>query len=176
MSSAPEDLPPRELVVDARAAPGDASSGSGTAMAPFVLTVFAAGGLAKLVSPTAGLVGLGVSIVALLLLRRPNQGRFVLRVADDVLEVTRERPTSAPTRIALVDLLSVTLDRQQQAGGRGGATMERVQLSLERRAPEEPIVMPEDRITPLEAQEWQAKVRVFLRKHGWLPADERRES
>lgn len=173
MSATSEDVPPRELIVDARAAPGDASSGSGTTMAPIVLTVFLAGGLAKLVSPTAGLIGLGASIAVILLRRKPSQGRFVLRVAEDFLEVTRERPTSAATRIALADVLNVTLDRQtQQAAGRGGAT-ERVHLALERRAPEEPIVLPEERITPIEAQEWQGKVRVFLRKHGWVPADER---
>jgi hypothetical protein len=26
----------------------------------------------------------------------------------------------------------------------------------------------------MDATEWLGKVRVFLRKHGWLPADERK--
>ena len=174
MSEAIEPPPPRELIVDARPAPGDASTGSGTAMAPFLLPVLVGGLLAKVGSPTAGLVGFVAVVGVLVLLRKPNEGRFVLRVEDGVVEIARERPRSPATRVALADLLDVTLDRQtSQPGGRGGSATERVRLAFERRAPEEPLFVPDDRITPIEAQEWHGKVRVFLRKHGWLPESER---
>jgi hypothetical protein len=168
------DDPPRELVVDAKAAPGDSSDGGGSAMAPFALPVIAGGLLAKYVSPTVGLLGLGAAIVVLIALRKPRQGRFILRIGPAGLEVTRERPTHAapPSPIPLLDLMDVTLERKTHQSGRAAAT-ERMRLALERRAPAEPIYLPDERITPIEAQEWQGKVRVFLRKHGWVPADER---
>jgi len=171
-----QDPPPRELLVDAKPAPGDSSTGSGTAMAPFILPVMAGGLLAKLVSPIAGLAAFAGSIAVLILMRKPSEGRFVLRVDDGIVTVARERPRggSLAPRIALGDVLDVTLDRQTSApGGRGGSATERVRLAFERRAPSEPIFVPEERITPIEAQEWLAKVRVFLRKHGWVPESER---
>jgi hypothetical protein len=162
-----------ELVVDMKGAPGDSSSGSGSSMAPIVVPVFAAGLLAKLVSPKAGLAALGVGLVVAVsrALRTPRQGRFVLGVDSGALTVRRERSPEA-ARIPLVDLLDVTLDRTKPSSGRGGA-VERVRLSLERRAPLDAIHVPEEPTTALEAQEWLAKVRVFLRRHGWVPADER---
>lgn len=164
---------PRELVVDATPAPGDSSDGAGSAMAPFAMTALVAGALAKFVSPSVALAALAGGVAVLFLWRKPREGRFVLRVDDGALEVTRERRRGPAVRVALADLLDVTLERQtHNAGGRGGAT-ERVRLALERRAPETPIFVPEERVTPIEAQEWYGKVRVFLRKNGWVPADER---
>jgi hypothetical protein len=169
MSAVGDDVP-RELVVDAKPAPGDASDGAGGAMAPFALPALAAGLLAKFVSPTAGLVALVASIVFLLIRRKPNEGRFVLRVSDGAVEVTRERARSAPVRIALKDLLDVRPAKEtRQASGR---PIERVRIALDRRSPEVPIFIPEAPLSPLEAQEWHSKVRVFLRKHGWVPEDE----
>jgi hypothetical protein len=164
---------PRELVVDARPAPGDSSSSSGTAMLPFVLPAVVAGLLAKYVSPTMALVGLAASILAVIVLRKPNEGRYVLRVEGNTLEVRRERRADALARFVLEDLTDVTLDRKQQPSGRQGSTAERTRIALERRAPEEPVFVPDERVTPLEAQEWHPKVRVFLRRHGWVPEDER---
>lgn len=174
MSMVGEDAPPRELVVDAKPAPGDSSDGTGTAMAPFAVPVVVAGLLVKYVSPSVGLAGLAVSIAVLVALRKPHEGRYVLRIGADALEVRRERRVDPVARIALADLLDVTLDRQTRgASGRGGSATERVRLAFERRAPEEPLFVPDERITPLEAQEWHSKIRVFLRRHGWVPKDER---
>lgn len=142
-------------------------------MAPFMLTAVAAGLLAKYVSLPVALVPLGLALVVVLVQRRWHEGRFVLRVDDRGLEVTRERLHGAPLRIALADLVDVTLDRETKAGGRGGSATERVRLRLVRRAPEAPIFVPDERLTPIEAQEWYGKVRVFLRKHGWVPEGER---
>lgn len=173
MAAVDEGAPPRELVVSITPAPGDSSDGAGAGMLPFVLTALAAGLLAKYVSPAAALVPLAIAAIIVFVSRKRHEGRFVLRVDDGALEVTRERRSGPAVRIALEDLLDVTLDRKTHAaGGRSGAT-ERVRLALERRAPDDPIFVPDERVTPIEAQEWYGKVRVFLRKHGWLPADER---
>lgn len=168
-----DGAPPRELVVSATPAPGDSSDGAGSAMAPFALSALVAGVLAKFVSPIVALAPLVLAFVVLFVVRKPREGRFVLRVDEGGLEVTRERQRGPSVRIALTDLLDVTLDRQAHHPGRGGSASERVRLAFERRAPEAPIFVPVERLTPIEAQEWYAKVRVFLRKHGWVPADER---
>ena len=76
-----EDAPPRELVIDAKPAPGDSNDGAGTAMAPFAIPVAVGGLLAKFVSPTMGLVGLVGSIAVVIALRKPREGRFVLRLS-----------------------------------------------------------------------------------------------
>jgi hypothetical protein len=162
-----------ELIVDVKGPPGDSGAGGGTSMAPIVVPVFAAGLLAKLVSPTAGLAALGAGVLGAIALavRKPREGRFILRVEGSALVVQRERSRTATT-FPLADLLDVSLDRTKHAAGRGGAA-ERLRLVLERRAPEPPIFVPEDHTTPIEAQEWLANVRVFLRKNGWVPVDER---
>ena len=170
----PDPPPPRELVVDAKPAPGDSGDGGGSAMAPFALSAISAGVLAKLVSPTVALVPLAAALLYVLVGRKAGKGRFVLRAGDDgAIEVRRERSKEPVARIALADLVDVTLDRKMHASGRGGAAAERVRLALERTAPETPIFMPDEHVTPIEAQEWYGKVRVFLRKHGWLPRSER---
>ena len=166
--------PPTELVIDAKPAPGDASDGGSSAMAPIVVPALLAGLTAKYLSPALGLAVLGGGVVLFIARWKPRQGRFVLRVADGTLEVARERDSGPPVKMPLADVLDVTLDREAKAAsGRGAAPTERVQLTLERSPPADPIRFPDERITPLEAQEWQAKVRVFFRKHGWLPNDER---
>jgi hypothetical protein len=164
---------PRELVIDATPAPGDSSDGGGSAMTPFAVTALAAGLLAKFASPTVALVPLGIAVVILLVRKKSGEGRFVLRVDDRGLEVTRERRRGPAVRVALDDLLDVTLDRQTHRSGQAGAATERVRLALERRAPATPIFVPDERVTSIEAQEWYGKVRVFLRKHGWVPESER---
>ena len=166
------DDAPEELVVDAKPAPGDASDGGGTAIGRIAMPIGAAALLAKFVSPYAGLAGLAAVVAVLVLLRKPDEGRTVLRVADGALVVKRERAKQVVAAIPLADVLDVSIDREtQQAGGQ--AAKERVRLVLERPAPADPIYIPESRITPIEAQEWYGKVRSFLRKHDWIPKDER---
>lgn len=166
------DAPPRELLVDAKPAPGDSSDSGGSAMAPVAVPVLAAGMLAKFVSPLAGLAALGVGILVLFSRRKPREGRFVLRVEEQVLVLARERGVLPPQRVLLAELLDVTLDREtRQAAGRGAT--ERMRIAFEQPSPAAPIFVPDARLTPLEAQEWHGKIRVFLRKHGWLPQDER---
>ena len=141
---------------------------------PYVGPAAVGGLLAKYVSPLTGLVGLAVSVLVVVLLRKPREGRFVLRVEGDVLEVRREKRPDPIARVALADIVDVTLDRQaHQGGSRGGAAAERTRIALERRGEEEPVYVPDERVTSIEAQEWHGKIRVFLRKHGWLPEDER---
>ncbi|MBX3230614.1 MAG: hypothetical protein KIT84_00240 [Labilithrix sp.] len=159
------------LVVDARAAPGSPTDSGGTAVAPIALPVLAAGLLAKLVAPAAGLAALGAGAALFVLRWKPNRGRFVLRVTDGVLEVARERGRDAPLRLPIADVLAVVVHRTKTPAAGGPA--ERVQIAFDRAAPAEPIVLPESTLTPLESEEWVGKIRVFLRKHGWLPKAER---
>lgn len=158
-----------ELVVDIKPEPGDSSAGSGTAMGPVVVPVFAAGLLAKFVAPAAGLAALVVGVAAFLVTRKPREGRFVLRVVGDRLELARERRPGPPVSFPLSELANVTLDRRTRAAGASSA--ERVRLAFEHGGTVSYV--PEEHTTPMEAQEWLAKVRLFLRSHGWLPADER---
>src|SRR5262245_34971953 len=125
-TDAPE--PPHQIVVDAKPAPGDASAGSGSGMAHVVVPVFAAGLLAKYVSLAAALGALAAGVVWFIVRRKPDLGRFALRVEDGVVVVTRERTNVVVARIALADLLDVTLDKQAHntSGRAGGATAERV--------------------------------------------------
>jgi len=169
-----ETDPPRDFIVDAKPAPGDASSGSGSGMAPIVIPVIIAGFIAKYWSLSAAVAVLGLGIAFYVLRQKPDLGRFVLRVEDKSVIVMRERSKDAIARIAIDDITDVALDKEMQAsGGRAGGTAERVHIALHRREPGAPVLVPEARITPIEGQEWQGKVRVFLRKHGWLPLDER---
>lgn len=163
--------PPKELVLDPARAPGDSTDGSGSAMAPIVIAVLAAGAAAKFVAPLAGLAVVAVAIVYFVGTRKPNEGRFVLRVEDDVLVVTREKRKEELARLPLEAIITVSLDREARPASRGAAASERVRIVLEREG--EPLALGEERITPIEGQEWQGRVRVFLRKHGWLPKDER---
>lgn len=171
MSSSPAPPQHPELIVDAKPAPGDASDGSGTAIGRIAVPIGAAALLAKLVNPYAGLAGLGVAVVALVLLKKPDQGRTVLSIMDQEVTIRRERVKDPIARVALTDVLDITIDRETQQQGQ--TAKERVRLVLERPAPADPIYIPETRITPIEAQEWYGKVRSFLRKHDWLPKDER---
>jgi hypothetical protein len=166
------EMDPAELVVDAKPAPGDASDGSSPALVKIVGPIAAAAAAAKLVSPLAGLVTLGLAVGLVVALRTPNEGRTVLRIDGADLELRRERRREPLARFPLTELADVALDREtRQAAGR--AATERVHLALVRIPPAQPLLVPEERITPLEAEEWHGRVRVFLRRHGWVPADER---
>src|SRR5437879_4258370 len=101
-----------ELVVDPKAAPGDGSDGSGPGLLGIVGPIAAAGVAAKLVSPLAGLVTLAVAVGLVLALRKPSEGRTVLRVVGGDLEVRRERRREPIARAPLKDLVDVTLDRE----------------------------------------------------------------
>ncbi|HEY8073201.1 MAG TPA: hypothetical protein VIF62_03810 [Labilithrix sp.] len=161
-----------ELVVDAKPAPGDASDGSGPGLVKIVAPVAAGAAAAKLVSPLAGVATLVLAIGLVLVMRKPSEGRTVLRVDGADLEVRRERRAEPLARFPLVELLNVTLDREtRQTHGR--APTERVRLALVRAAPADPIFVPEERVTPIEAEEWHGRVRRFLRENGWVPGDER---
>lgn len=170
MSEAPSEADaPTELIIDAKPPPGDASDGSGLSAGRIAVPVGAAAMLAKFVSPTAGGVALAVAVAYLLFTRQAKEGRTVLRLNAGTLEITREGDPDPRAVLPLTDVLEVTIDRTPQPQSQ---QKERVRLSIERRAAD-PIFVPEQPITPIEAQEWFFKVRVFLRKQGWLPAEER---
>ena len=148
--------------------------------------------LSVLVSPTAGLAGLvGAFALGVYLAKRSGKKR-VLVVTKGVLEV-KDAPTKpAVFATPLADLLDVRLDtkevRRLQEGtntvtgvryedNRSVTTTEHGRLLLVARradgtkAPPFPLLT--EYVAHMEASEWLGKVRVFLRKQGWVPADER---
>jgi hypothetical protein len=159
-----------ELLVDAKPAPGDSNDGSGQSITKIVGPIALAAAVAKMVSPLAGLGALVAAVGIVLALRAPSEGRTILRVDDGQLEIRREKRKDVVARFPITELENVTLDREARSAG--GRASERVRLAL-MRTDHDPVFVPEERITTIEGQEWQAKVRVFLRANGWLPIDER---
>lgn len=163
----PEPDAPAELIIDAKPPPGDASDGSGMSAGRIAVPIGGAALLAKFVSPTAGVIGLAAAVAYLFLNRAPKEPRMVLRIIDRDLAVAREGAPDPHTRLPLTDVQDVTIDRSGAQPQK-----ERVRVAIERKdAP--PVLIPEQPITALEAQEWFFRIRVFLRKQGWLPKDER---
>lgn len=91
-----------------------------------------------------------------------------------------------PRTIELADLLEVYLDtktiqRVQESPGpipdlrfinatvSGEHDSSRIGLELEH----ETLFLTEERVSHTDANEWFSKIRRFLRKHGWVPEDER---
>ena len=99
--------PPRDLIVDAKPAPGDASSGSGSGMAPIVIPAIVAGFLAKYVNLSGAVVVLGLAIAFHVLRQKPDLGRFVLRVEERSLVVLRERSEDTIARVAIDDIVDI---------------------------------------------------------------------
>lgn len=144
--------------------------------------------LQVVVGPTAGLVGLLGSIgFGLWTWRRGKSDAVVFHVDGPRLRVG---PARRPLYDgALDDVLDVALDTKQiemvQEGGSAipavrfiesqvGPKLDRARLELVVRG--RPSVTLTKEFGPhMEASEWAGKVRVFLRKHGWVPADERED-
>jgi hypothetical protein len=85
---------------------------------------------------------------------------------DDLLEVyldtkTIQRLREAPSPIPATRFLNQTVGGEQDES--------RIALELET----ETLYLTEQRVSHLDANEWFSKIRRFLRKHGWIPEDER---
>lgn len=144
--------------------------------------------LAMVVGPTAGLAGLvGSSAFGLWSWRRGRSDAVVFQVDGARLRIG---PARRPLYDgALVDLLDVALDTKQiemvQEGGsaipavryiesRIGPKLDRARLELVIRD-RSPVPLTKEFGPHMDVSEWAGKVRVFLRKHGWLPVDERED-
>jgi hypothetical protein len=111
--------------------------------------------------------------------------RAVLTIQGRMLTLSGEA-FSLPRTLAMEALLEVYLDTkaiqrvQENVGAIPAlrflnATVSeehdtaRIGLELE----DETLFLTEERVSHLDANEWFSKIRRFLRKHGWLPEDER---
>lgn len=144
-------------------------------------------------SPGVAVVAGGVTAAALLAVRKLQNDPLVLRVRDRRLEVGHVRKKAVRFASSLDDLVDVRLDtkevRRLQEGAhavsgvrfddtRTVSTTEHGRVVLVRRVDgqraEHPLM--KDYVAHMEASEWLGKVRVFLRKHGWVPNDEREDA
>jgi hypothetical protein len=150
------------------------------------------GGVAvgALVSPAAGLAAAVLFGAGLVLWRRRAGSGVVLRVDEGLLEVRRRPSREVVARLRLVDLLDVALDTKPEnviqegastipavafAESRVGATIDKARIVLVRSLPELSFPLTEGRGSYSEAADELGRIRVFLRKHGWVPLDERDE-
>jgi hypothetical protein len=181
-SSAEE--PPRELVY--AVTQRDRSSSAVTMFKLFSLPLFAAVILAMVVRPEAGFAGLvGGAVWSYVSWRRAkSDDRVILRVEDGVLLIGPIGDEKA--RIRLADLTNVSLDGKSiQRVEEGSSAIPAMRFIDSKVGPEVDIArivlvraeLPDlpltaEHVAHMEATEWLGKIRVFLRKHGWVPEDE----
>jgi hypothetical protein len=132
----------------------------------------------------------GAAVVAVYLWRRRHQRRSpraTFTVDGSVLKLSG--PAFRPSlTLELSQLLDVYLDtktisRVQESAGPipdlrfinatvgGEQDTARIALELEH----DTLFLTEERSSHLDANEWFGKIRRFLRKHGWVPDDERQD-
>lgn len=144
--------------------------------------------LSAVVSPEVGLAGLVASAAgALAWWRRPREAGFLLRLASGDLTVSTRADGEVAVSIPLRELLDVRLDTKtiqplQESGSavpalrlleaRPGPELEVARVVLVSRG--DPFVpLGEAYVAHLHATEALGKLRVFLRRNGWVPEDER---
>jgi hypothetical protein len=143
--------------------------------------------LAVLLSPSAGLIGLVIVTPLCVWLRRRRTAQgVVLSVRDGQLTLRPRRPREPVFVVRLVDLADVTLDTTQWERIEHGTSARTALAAIEGRRVDmatagivlvrsegEPIVLGQRRLRYADATEWLGKLRSFLRRHDWLPEDER---
>lgn len=143
--------------------------------------------LSMLAGPTAGLVGLvGAGAGAVWWWRRaPHVGAVVLRVENGELCVLSGDGKREDHRFRLDDVDVVldtkTIQRVQEGGSAipamrfidatVGPELDTCRIVVVARGTRVPL--SDDYVAHMDASEWFGKIRVFLRKNGWTPADER---
>ncbi len=119
--------------------------------------------------------------------RAPHAGGVVLRVEGNELKVLSANRKVEKERFALDDV-DVVLDtktiQKVQEGGSAipamrfidatvGPELDTARIVVVATSGRRRIALTEDYVTHMDATEWFGKIRVFLRKNGWIPADER---
>jgi len=133
-------------------------------------------------------IGAGAAVLVTVLWRRRRAQvlpRATLRVDDGRLELNGPA-FGQPVNLDLNDLLDVYLDTKtirrvepgpsvipavQLLNPRVGGEQDTARIALELRT--ETFFLTQERSSHLDANEWFGKIRRFLRKHGWVPEDER---
>ena len=138
-----------------------------------------------ILSPTAGLLGLVATgaFVVWMWRRRGQAGRIVMSVESGDLIVQAGRRSLA--RMRLEDLEDVALDTKAiRPVQEGGSAIPAVRFIDSKVGPEidvsrivlvgggSSVRLHEAHVAHMTATEWLGKIRVFLRKNGWVPLDE----
>ena len=186
----PDEVPPSELVYPA--VEQDAHTGSAVAMFKlFTLPMLAGVMMSVATTPTFGLVAL-VATAAFVLFRMrkaKSSSWVVVRVEAGEAVLIAHEDKSTKGRFRLADL-DVTLDTKTiRRVQEGQSAVPAVRFLDSRVGPEldiarivfvnaagDAVPLTEAYVSHMDAIEWFGKIRVFLRKHGWLPEDERTET
>ncbi len=185
---APTDLPPTELVLTGSER-FSTNTGVGKAIrwvvAPFLVWTL----VSTITGP--GLALLGVGLVVAFLARRPRaKAKLETRLELDGPDLCVERPGPGVTRwrTPLRAVVDVVLDAKSEQSvqasqtviyalryetSRPGPTIETARVVIVSEGDREPIALTETYLASFDATEQMGKVRAFLRKHGWVPEDER---
>jgi hypothetical protein len=185
-ASSHDAKPPAELVYAAT----DASRRGSSAVAMFQLfsvPLIVGLVLSQISNPTVALVGMLATAAAGIWWwrRAPHAGGVVLRVERGELVVLSANKKQEKERIRLEDL-DVVLDtkviQRVQEGGSAIPAMRFIDATVGPELDTQRIVvvgrgktlpLTEAYVSHMDAVEWFGKIRVFLRKNGWTPADER---
>ncbi len=165
-----------------------------TAIAAFQCITFpvaAAALVSALTTPAAGLAALvGGAAFAFWWWRRsgPGGGGVLLRVDGDELSVLGAASKELRARLRLADLVDVTLDTKtirpvmdgnnpipglRMMNSQPLPEVDETRIVLVSKSGELPLT--EAYLANVDVTEWFGKIRVFLRKHGWVPESERDE-
>jgi hypothetical protein len=185
----PEARPARELVYEANDETARRSDGMSALFRHFSLPLLLAGVVGWLAGPVAATAALaGAAAYSVWSWRsRKRLGGAVLTVDRDVLaiELREKRPTY--DRVSLGDLADVvlqikTIERVMDGGSAIPAVrfidskvapkVDTARIVLVRASGEE-VPLTSEYLPHMHATEWLGKIRTFLRKHGWVPEDER---
>jgi hypothetical protein len=174
----------------------DRDANRGTAVAWFQLfslpLVFGVA-LSVAVTPMVGLAGIVAGTAFAVWYRRRARHRegAVLRVEEGKLLVSSRGQRLPKAVFALRDLSDVVLDvktiRRVQEGDSPipavrfthttvGPEIDTARIVLVGKKKSERVELSEAYLAHMDATEWLGKIRVFLRKHGWIPKDERKKS
>lgn len=180
----PKPAPPPELIVSLAGA--DRRSSAVVTFQLFVLPLIAAMVLSAIATPTVGFVGLLVSAAYATWRWRRSRARsdsIVLSVASRKLTA---QASHLFLHMKLADLENVELDtRTIRPVQEGRTAVPNVRFIESQVGPEVDIArivivgegrrvaLHDDYIAHIHATEWLGKIRAFLRKHDWLPLDER---
>lgn len=184
----PGEAPPAELLYPAV----DRERRRFTAVAAFqlvTLPVAVAALLSLFATPAVALFGLvGAAVLVALWWRGGDGTGVLLRVDGDELSVLVGRAKSPKARLRLGDLSDVTLDTRtirplmegdspipglRFVNSQALPEVDQKRIVLAAKSGEVPLT--ETYQANVEATEWFGRIRVFLRKHGWVPESEREE-
>jgi hypothetical protein len=152
--------------------------------APMIVVIV----LSQVAGPNVAVVGMIASAIAAIWWwrRAPKLDGVVLRVERGELWVSTARRSMAsrfPLEEVDVELDTQTIQKVQEGGSAipamrfidatVGPDLDVARIVVVGRG--ERLPLTDDSVPYMEATEWFAKIRVFLRKNGWFPRDERDE-